>query len=68
MGPGPSLGGPPAPTLHPVVFTLASLKPTVTKNCPRGIVGWQGLYPNIQNPKFQIHEELPIVTHSLHHY
>lgn len=49
-GPGPLSGRSPGSDI-PSVFTLDSLKHRVTKNCPRGIVGWQGVSPTIQNFK-----------------
>lgn len=66
-GPGPLSGRSPR-SGTPSILTLDSLKHWFTKNYPRGIVGWQVLCPNIQNPKFQTHKELPVVTHSLEHY
>lgn len=39
---------------HSSIVTPDSPDCRVTKNCPRDIVTWQGLGPNIQNPEFQV--------------
>lgn len=41
---------------HSSIVTLDSPNCRVTNNCPRGIVGWQGLCPDIQAPEFQMHQ------------
>lgn len=51
-----------SPYGHSSIVTRDSPDCRVTNNCPRDIVGWQCLGPNIQSPEFQIRQSF-LQTH-----